>query len=122
MCAEGMLSRPVAVFLMFAALSHAQTSRGTVTGTVLDSSGAAVAGASVDLTGIETGVEQSTRSNDAGIYRFDAVDPGFYRLAVAHPGFKSYGADRVGVEANRATTIDPRLEIGDASTRVDVSA
>ena len=60
--------------LTLACAANAQTSRGTVTGTVLDPTGAVIAGASVTLTRVETGVRLSTNSNDAGVYRFDAVD------------------------------------------------
>ena len=65
---------PVEVLLVFAGAAHAQTSRGTITGTVLDSSGAVIRGAQVTVTGVETGVRLSTKSNEAGVYRFDAVD------------------------------------------------
>jgi hypothetical protein len=66
----------LAAVLTLTLAAHAQTSRGTVTGTVLDQSGATVAGARVRLIGVDTGVKLSTESNDAGVYRFDAVDLG----------------------------------------------
>ncbi len=108
--------------LTLAVAAYAQTSRGTVTGTVLDASGSVVAGASVTLTGVETGVRLSTGSNDSGVYRFDAVDLGVYRINVAHAGFRTYLGSGIGVEANRVTTLDPRLEVGAAETRIEVSA
>jgi hypothetical protein len=107
--------------LAFTALAHAQTSRGTVTGTVLDPSGAVVPGARLILTGTETGLRLPTESNEAGVYRFDAVDPGVYGLTVAHPGFKSYVAIGIAVEATRVTTHDPYLEVGAAEASVEVS-
>jgi hypothetical protein len=108
-----------ALALAFAA--HAQTSRGTVTGTVLDPTGAVIGGAAVTLTGVDTGVRLSTASNDAGVYRFDAVDLGAYDLRVTHPGFQTYLSTAINVEANRVTTVDPRLEVGAAETRIEVS-
>src|SRR5215475_8163176 len=111
----------LAALLLVAISANAQTSRGTVTGTVLDSTGAVIAGAHVTLTGVETGVRLSTNSNDVGVYRFDAVDLGIYDLTVSLPGFRTYLSSRVGVEANRATTIDPTLEVGAAETRIEVS-
>src|SRR5215831_3488109 len=111
----------LAVLLLVAISAIAQTSRGTVTGTVLDPTGAVIAGARVTLTGVETGVRLSTNSNDAGVYRFDAVDLGTYDLTVSLPGFRTYLSSRVGVEANRATTIDPTLEVGAAETKIEVS-
>src|SRR6516225_4381394 len=107
--------------LLAATSANAQTSRGTVTGTVLDPTGAVISGARVTLTGVETGVRLSTNSNDAGVYRFDAVDPGTYDLTVSLPGFRTYLSSHIGVEANRATTIDPTLEVGAAETRIEVS-
>ena len=100
----------VALAAAFAA--YAQTSRGTVTGTVLDPTGAVVAGARVTLTGVSTGVKLATASNDAGVYRFDALDLGAYQLEVAHPGFRTYAGTGINVEANRITTLDPRAGSG----------
>src|SRR5262249_8662592 len=111
----------LAALLLFAIPANAQTSRGIVTGSVLDSTGAVIAGARVTLTGVATGVRLSMNSNDAGVYRVDAVEPGTCDLTVSLPGFRTYQSSRVGVEANRATTIDPTLEVGAAETRIEVS-
>jgi Carboxypeptidase regulatory-like domain len=110
-----------AAVLISAFATYAQTSRGTVTGTILDPTGAVVGAAHVTLTGVETGIRLSTASNEAGVYRFDAVDLGVYDLTAAHPGFRTYSASGIGVEANRVTTFDPRLEVGAAETRIEVS-
>jgi hypothetical protein len=93
-----------------------------VTGTVLDASGAAIAGARLTLTGVETGARLSTDSNQAGVYRFDAVDLGVYEMQVAHPGFRALLSSGIGVEANRVVTLDARLEVGTAESRIEVSA
>src|SRR5215510_8943967 len=109
------------LLIVFPFAAPAQTSRGTVTGTVLDPSGAVVGGAHVTLTGVETGARLSTDSNESGIYRFDAVDLGVYDLTVTQPGFATYVGTAINVEANRTTTVDPRLELGAAETRIEVS-
>jgi Carboxypeptidase regulatory-like domain len=80
---------------------------GAVTGTITDTSGAVIVGASVVLKHTKTGVRLSNNSNEAGIYRFDAVDLGTYEIKVTHPGFRPFLATMVRVDANRATTIDP---------------
>ncbi len=110
----------VGALLAFAAIACAQTSRGTVTGTVLDSSGAAIAHARVALSGEQTGVRLASESNESGVFRFDAVDLGIYDLTVERPGFKGVRISGIGVEANRTTSIDPQLEVGAAETRIDV--
>ena len=58
----------------------AQSSRGSLSGAVSDPSGATVPGAAVELRSQETGIPRSTLSNDAGLYRFDAVDPALMNL------------------------------------------
>jgi outer membrane receptor protein involved in Fe transport len=113
---------PLVAALVLAGNGPAQTSRGTVSGTVTDPSGAVVAGAGVVLTQSETRVRRSTTTNEAGIYRFDAVDLGLYELKVTQTGFNAFLATRLGVEANRTTTIDLRLEVGGVDQQVTVSA
>lgn len=109
-----------AALLVFAGMAYAQTSRGTVTGTVLDATTAVVRGARITLTDEETGVQLSTVTNEVGLFRFDAVDPGVYGIMVSHLGFRNYSGAGVRVEANRVTTLDPRLEVGAAETRIEV--
>ena len=110
------------VLLALAVAAHAQTSRGTVTGTVVDPTGAVITAAHVTLRGLETGVRLSTDTNDTGVYRFDAVDLGIYEINVTHPGFRTYVASGIGVQANRVITFDPRLEVGTNETAIEVSA
>ena len=86
----------------------------------LHDSGKAYTRAHVALTGAQTGISLSTDSNEAGIYRFDAVDLGVYHLTVAHPGFRAYLGTGIIVEANRATTVDPRLEVDSAEISIEV--
>ena len=112
---------PLVTALMLSVPAPAQTSRGTVAGTVLDPTGAVIGGARMSLTGVLTGARLSTNSNESGVYRFDAVDPGVYDLGVTHPGFKSFLGTKIGVEANRVTTVDPHLELGAAETRIEVT-
>jgi hypothetical protein len=115
------IGRFTAAVLLFAGGVYAQTSRGTVTGTVLDETTAVVRGARITLKAADTDVQRSTVTNEAGLYRFDAVDPGVYDITVLHPGFRTYSVSGVAVEANRVTTIDPRLEVGAAETKIEVN-
>src|SRR5215471_5869513 len=103
---------PLAASLILNVAAQAQTSRGTVSGTVMDPSGAIIAGAGVALTNIQTGVRLEGAANEAGIYRFDAVDLGTYELRINHPGFTVFLATGLSVEANRTTVMDVRLKVG----------
>ncbi len=78
-----------AVFILFSFAAAAQSSRGTVTGLITDTSKAAVGSATVDLTNEDTKVSRSSTTNGDGVYRFDAVDPGNYTVRVTAPGFKT---------------------------------
>ena len=115
-----MTPKLVTALVMLAGAVSGQTSRGTVTGMVLDSSGAAITRARVALIGEETGVRLATESNETGVFRFDAVDLGIYVLTVERPGFTSLQFCGMGVVANRATTIDPKLEVGAAETKIEI--
>ena len=99
-----------------------QTSRGAVSGTVTDSAAAVIAGARIELINRNTGVKRSTETNQAGIYRFDAVDLGVYDLKISRDGFKQFQTTDIGVEANRTVTIDAALDVGVGETVVHVSA
>lgn len=77
------------MFVLLSATVLAQTSKGFVVGTVVDQNAAAVAGAAVKITNVETGVVRETVSQSDGSFRLDAVDPGTYRAEVAATGFKS---------------------------------
>src|SRR5215467_6964949 len=100
----------------------AQTSRGTVTGEVTDPQGAKIAGATAELTNKGTNRTRTVTSNDAGIYRFDAVDLGQYDLTISSPGFKHYIAKDIEVQANRIATFDAQLELGTTDIVVEVNA
>src|SRR5262245_17794099 len=76
-----------------------QTSRGTVSGTVFDRTGAVVVGAKVVLKNNGTGVIRTSQTNEAGIYRFDAVDLGSYSLKIDMNGFKQSSVTDISIEA-----------------------
>jgi len=103
------------------AVAHAQTSRATVSGIVSDPQAAVIPGASVELVGSLTGVKRETKTNEAGLYRFDAVDPGEYKLTVTAPGFRVFTLQGLTVSAAQVATVDVRLEIGPTSAVVEVT-
>jgi hypothetical protein len=115
----------LALFLLTTGLglnAIGQTSRGTVSGTVSDSTGAVIVGARVELKNNGTGVNRTTQTNGAGIYRFDAVDLGSYSLKIDMNGFKQFAITDLGIEANRTATLDATLEVGVGEMTVEVSA
>ncbi len=113
------------LFLLFlismATVGFGQSSRGTVTGLVVDTTRSAVLNAGVDLINEETRVVRNTKTNESGIYRFDAVDPGNYTVKVSTPGFKTFTVQPFPVNAG-VVAIDAQLEIGEVSSVVEVSS
>ncbi len=104
------------------AIALGQTSRGTVSGTVFDATGAVIVGAKVELKNNGTGVVRAGQTNSVGIYRFDAVDLGSYSLKIDMNGFKQFVITDIGIEANRTATIDATLEVGVGEMTVEVNA
>lgn len=117
-------NRPIAVLCLIfvsAALTFAQTSRGTVSGTVKDPNGAVVPGATVTLVSETTSVERSATTNSEGFYRFDAVDLGTYTVRVGAPNFSTAVKSGITVVANQIATIDADLQIGSQEAVVEVT-
>ena len=110
------------VFMALAGVTAQVTSRGTVTGTVTDPSGALVANATVILTEPATDVSRRTTTNSAGIYRFDAVDLGTYVVEVQAPGFRTLRKSGLEVQAARQLEVDFALNVGGGSEIVNVEA
>jgi len=98
----------------------AQTSRGTLTGTVTDNTGAVVSKATVKITQQGTGATRQTTTNSAGIYRFDAVDLGTYSVSAQAPGFATEDKTGIDVAASRTTDVNFQLKVGSASEVVTV--
>src|SRR5438045_546072 len=66
---------------------QASAINGEIIGTVTDASGAAVAGATVQITNTETGFKQSGKTGDNGLYRFTVLPLGVYEVQAQAPGF-----------------------------------
>src|SRR5271157_571882 len=67
----------------------------SITGTVTDPTGAAIAGAQVTVASPERGIDRTAATNGSGDYLFSALPIGSYNLSVAAPGFKKYEAKGV---------------------------
>jgi hypothetical protein len=111
------------VVLVLAASSlHGQSTYGTVDGTVLDPSGAVVAGAQVTLTNTGTQEKHTQTTGNEGSYQFVNVVPGQYRLDITKSGFKHFARTNVVVQVQQDTHIDASLPVGEVSESVEVTA
>ena len=112
----------VLALLLLTTAASAQTERGTIRGLVVDSSGAAVAGATVAATNVETGVRTETVTTIAGIYQVPQVRPGIYTVEAEFSGFKMFIRENIRVATGAIVPVDLVLEVGDVTETVTVSA
>jgi hypothetical protein len=98
----------------------AQQITGAITGSVFDSSGAAVAGASVKLTNTGTALARTTATDQSGNFQFLLLQPGTYVIEATNPGFKTFRRDGIIVEADRSISVPITLDLGQTSETVEV--
>ena len=108
--------------LVVAGTAAAQSDRGTIAGTVVDSSGAVVAGASVVVRGADTGNLYKTVSTGGGVYRISDIAIGRYDVTVEAPGFKASVQQGLQVQVNTVTGLNVTLQPGDVKEVVTVQA
>ena len=111
------------LFILFAPiLGSAQESRGTISGAVTDSAGAAVPNVQVAATEISTGTKTQTVTNGEGEYTLPFLLPGDYEIRAQVAGFKEFVRKGVHLASGDHPVIDMRLEVGAATESVQVTA
>lgn len=104
------------------ALVFGQEARGTISGTVRDTSQAVVLDASVKVNHLARGISVSLKTNDAGLFRAPFLVPGTYQVVVEAKGFKKYVRDGVELRIGETLDINVALEAGGAEESVTVTA
>jgi len=113
----------IGVLLFASSLSlKAQTTYGSVAGSVTDASGATVTDANVTLTNLGTSEKRTQSSGADGLFTFVNLFPGQYKVDVEKQGFKHFVRNPVTVEVQQTTHIDAALQVGDVSQVVEVTA
>ncbi|HYK37378.1 MAG TPA: TonB-dependent receptor [Alloacidobacterium sp.] len=107
------------MLLIVCGITFAQVDTGTVGGTVTDSTGAVVAGASVTLRSLQTDVKRTVDSAANGAYTATGLSTGTYEVNVTAPGFQPYTA-KVEVTVGGHATVDATLSVSTATTSVEV--
>lgn len=100
----------------------AQTFSGTITGTVTDSSGAAIPGVTVTLTNTVTQEVRNAATEGAGHYTFSRLLPSTYSLKVAHGGFREYLRPGISLSTNQSLELNVELTVGAVTEAVEVKA
>ena len=121
---------PVLVVLLLALAAFLYPSRALaqgvdtalLRGTVTDASGAVVPGVTVTMTNVGTGVSEKRQTDQAGRYLFADLKPAAYTAKVEAAGFKTLVRENVVLRVGQQTDMDLKLEVGEISQQVEVSA
>ena len=109
------------VCLLMTAALYGQTT--TITGTVMDPTGAVVPAASITITNIATGAQRATVSDSQGRYTISQVVPGSYKVSAKASGFAEAAIAKVDLLVNQPATIPIKFEkVGSTSETVQVEA
>ncbi|MDP2995883.1 MAG: TonB-dependent receptor [Bryobacterales bacterium] len=110
------------MLLLTAMPAAAQSDRGTISGAVLDSSGAAIPKAEIVLTNVDTGVVSRATGNDVGLYTLSNVPSGKYEIRITAAGFKAYHGTGMSVSVGQTLRLDVTLEPGQVQESITVKA
>jgi len=108
--------------LLFATGASAQSTLDTILGTVTDSSGAVIVGATVTITNTDEGTARTSTTDANGNYEAVNAKPGRYTVEVSKPGFKTESVHDLQIEARQTLRVDVTLQIGQATQSVQVEA
>jgi hypothetical protein len=109
------------VFLFFSA-SQSVAQTGSITGLVTDQSGAVVPDATVTVIANTTGTTRDVITGSAGTYTLVNLQPTVYTLTVGKSGFEKAVLNDVNVTVGEVVPLNVKLQIGSATTQVNVSA
>ncbi len=98
-----------------------QATSGTIIGTVQDSTGAVVPGASITVTDVGTNVAHQATTNESGNYTVAQLTPGNYTVTVTKPGFQKFLQENVAVNVSQSARVDAKLQVGEATQSVTVT-
>jgi hypothetical protein len=108
--------------IVVSATANAQTFRGTILGTVIDQSGAAIPGAQITIKNQGTGLTRTTTTEDSGTYHVPELQVGQYSVTVTKEGFESVTLGDVEVRVAGERRVDVTLKPGRVESRVEVRA
>jgi hypothetical protein len=102
--------------------ASAQIDRAELEGTVMDTTGAVIRGAKVQVLAVDTGISQEQQTNANGYYRFPGLAVGRYTVTVTDTGFKTQVIEQVLLQVGQTRTLDVRLAVGEIAEKVEVTA
>ena len=117
-----LIASTICMLLLATVFTFGQQTAGSIEGTVSDSKGAVVPGATITVAGINTAFNQTVTANDSGKYRIERLPAGRYKITVgAISGFAETVID-TQVVIEKTTTANVTLGISQADINVEVGA
>jgi hypothetical protein len=114
---------PVLLLLTIACVgASAQIDRAELEGTVMDTTGAVIRGAKVQVSAVDTGISQEQQTNANGYYRFPGLAVGRYKVTVTNPKFATKIIDDVVLQVGQTRTFNIKLEVGGVAEKVEIKA
>jgi Carboxypeptidase regulatory-like domain len=110
-----------AAFLLVGITTPGQEVTATISGTVSDSTGAAVVGATVTALDVDRGVTRTTQTNGAGFYNFPRMPLGSYQVSAEAKGFKKAVHAVFNLQLDQVARVDFQLEVGQVTQTVEVT-
>ena len=117
---HGLILMVLVMIMGITTVARAQSDTGRVVGTVADSTGAYIPGATVTLKNTDTGVTETRTTGSAGEFTFPAEPRGQYSLTAAASGFANE-VQRFQLDVQQVQTVEFKLQTGAQSTTVDVT-
>ena len=112
----------VTMALLWSVPSVAQVLKGSISGTVTDSQGAVVSGATVKATNNGTATTLTTTTDGSGAFRFSLIPVGEYKVEVSAAGFRSAVQNNIMIAAGRDSGLGAIvLTVGEVTTAVEVT-
>src|SRR5437763_13828750 len=111
----------VGIMLFCGGSMNAQTFRGTILGTVTDTSGASITGATVIVKNTNTGLSRTVTTSEDGTYSVPELPIGTYTVTVEKAGFKKGVVTGLQVEVSSQLRADVALQTGEVSQRIEVT-
>src|SRR5438309_7098280 len=121
---RGKFASICAIFLglIVAVLAPAQLSTGTITGTVIDPQGAAIAGVKVLAVETSTNFQARSETNADGLYRIQSLQPGTYDVTFESAGFKGLVQRGLQLKVGDVLAVDGTLQLGQVSEQIQVTS
>ena len=102
--------------------AYAQLTRGFISGTITDPTGAVVPNAKITVTEQSTGIRHAGVTNDAGVYRFVALDPGIYTVVFEKDGFETTTLEGIELKTAQEVVLSQTLPVAGTAASISVDA